>query len=416
MKILVIGSGGREHAICYKIASEVKAGTLYANPGNGGIGEIANLINISPDNYQKIASFVKKEKIDLTIVGPEGPLADGIVDIFLKQNLKIFGPTHKAAALESSKIWAKEFMVENGIPTAKFFIAEDFNTAKRIIENIQFPVVIKFDGLAAGKGVGIVTNINEAMFFLEDVFGKKVFSQTNNKVIIEEFLSGKELSYLIITDGESFIPLAPAKDYKKIYENDTGPNTGGMGCYSPVPFCSPEIERLIEKRIVIPTIKGLKKKGIGYCGVLYFGLILNQQNGPMVLEYNVRFGDPETEVILPRMESSLLEIMELTIEGRLRDYSIIWSKKSAVDVVVASKGYPGKYEVGQPVDIKMLPEDVMIFHAGTKKQSDKFITTGGRVLNVVGLGKTLQDAREKAYQGIKSVHFDGMYFRNDIAY
>ncbi len=414
MKILVIGSGGREHAICWKIASEISSGTIYALPGNGGIGEIANFVNIPIENHQEIASFVKREKIDLTIVGPEVPLAGGMVDVFHKKKLKIFGPNKKAAALESSKIWAKEFMMENEIPTAGFFVADDFNSAKVIVEKVQFPVVIKFDGLAAGKGVKVVGNFKEAVDFLEDVFEKHLFSQTGNRIVVEEFLSGKELSYIVITDGERFIPLVPAKDYKKIYENDAGPNTGGMGCYSPVPFCSSELERLIEKRIVVPTIKGLQKKSIDYCGVLYFGLMITQQ-GPRVLEYNVRFGDPETEVILPRMESSLLEIIESAIEGRLEDASVRWKQESTVDVVIASGGYPGKYDTGLPVDVDPLPEGVMIFHAGTKKQFDRFVTAGGRVLNIVGFGKTLREAREKAYEGVARIHFNGMYFRRDIA-
>ncbi len=414
MKILVIGGNGREHAICWKVASELVSGTIYAIPGNGGISEIANLVNIPIENHQEIAAFAKREKIDLTIVGPELPLADGIVDIFHKKRLKIFGPNKKAATLESSKIWAKEFMLENEIPTAGFFVADNFSTAKKIIEKVQYPVVIKFDGLAAGKGVGIVNDFQEAANFLENIFEKRVFSQTSNRVVIEEFLSGQELSYLVITDGENFVPLAPARDYKKIYENDTGPNTGGMGCYSPVPICSPEIEKVIEKRIVIPTIKGLQKKSVEYCGVVYFGLIITK-NGPQVLEYNVRFGDPETEVILPRMESSILEIIELAIEGRLRNIQIKWREESAVDVVIASGGYPGEYNTGVPIDIGSLPEGVVIFHAGTKKQSDRFITTGGRVLNVVGFGNTLEEAREKAYEGVSKIHFDGMYFRKDIA-
>lgn len=415
MKILVIGSGAREHAICWKIASEISSGTIYALPGNGGIGEIANLVNIPIENYQEIASFVKREKIDLTIVGPEVPLAGGIVDVFCKKRLKIFGPNKKASALESSKIWAKEFMMENEIPTARFFVADDFSGAKRIIEKMQLPVVIKFDGLAGGKGVSIANNIKEAAGFLEDIFEKHLFLQTGNRIVVEEFLSGEELSYFIITDGERFVPLVPARDYKKIYENDKGPNTGGMGCYSPVPLCSLELERLIERKIIIPTLKGLQKKSIQYCGVLYFGLIITHQ-GPAVLEYNVRFGDPETEVVLPRMESNLLEVMDSAIEGRLEKISIRWKEEAAVDVVAASAGYPGKYNTGLPIDIDLLPEDVVIFHAGTRKQSDRFITTGGRVLNIVGLGKTLREARKKAYEGVARVHFDGMYFRRDIAH
>ena len=416
MKILVIGSGGREHAICWKIASEMDSGTLYALPGNGGIGEIANLVDIPVSHYQEISTFAKKEKIDLTVVGPENPLADGLVDIFRKKGLKIFGPTRKAAMLEASKVWAKEFMAQHNIPTGKFSVADNFQQAKRIIEKTEFPVVIKYDGLAAGKGVSIAEGKEDAISFLEAVFEKNIFSSTNVRVVIEEFLTGEELSYLVITDGEVFIPLAPARDYKKIYDGDKGPNTGGMGCYSPVPICDSELEKIIEKKIVIPTIKGLQRDGIEYKGVIYFGLIITK-DGPEILEYNVRFGDPETEVILPRMESGLLELLEATTEERLREYDIKWKKKAAVDVVIASGGYPGKYETGFVIaGVESVSGDGIIFHAGTKKENDRFVTAGGRVLNVVGLGDTIEDAREKAYEKVQKISFKNMYYRKDIGY
>ncbi len=415
MKILVIGSGGREHAICWKIASEIKTGTLYALPGNGGIGEIANLVDISIDQLQNISSFAKKEKIDLTIVGPELPLAIGIVDEFKKKRLKIFGPSQKAAKLESSKVWAKEFMIENDIPTGHFSVADNFNQAKAILERVMFPVVIKFDGLAAGKGVSVATEMSQAISFIEDVFEKRVFSAENNRVVIEEFLSGEELSYLVITDGENYIPLLPARDYKKIYDGDTGPNTGGMGCYSPVSMCGPELESFIEKKIVIPTIKGLQKKGIDYCGVIYCGLMITEK-GPCVLEYNVRFGDPETEVVLPRMAGGLLEVLEAATEKLLGKTSVKWNTDAAVDVVIASGGYPGKYETGYSIKgLDSVPTNVVIFHAGTRKENDLFITAGGRVLNVVGLGKTIAQARAKAYEKVNAISFKNMYYRRDIA-
>ncbi|MGC8804591.1 MAG: phosphoribosylamine--glycine ligase [Candidatus Ratteibacteria bacterium] len=415
MKILVIGSGGREHAICWKIASEIKTGALYALPGNGGIGEIANLVNVSANQLQQISSFAKKEKIDLTIVGPELPLANGIVDEFKRKRLKIFGPSRKAAKLESSKVWAKEFMMENGIPTGNFFVADNFNQAKIILEKIEFPVVVKFDGLAAGKGVSVATEMSQALSFIEDIFEKHVFLAENNRVIIEEFLSGEELSYFVITDGENYIPLAPARDYKKIYDGDMGPNTGGMGCYSPVSMCSPELESIIEKKIVIPTIRGLQKKGVDYCGVIYLGLMITEK-GPYVLEYNVRFGDPETEVILPRMSSDLLEVLDAATEKLLNKTSIKWKTNSAVDVVIASGGYPGKYSIGYPIKgLDSISKDVVIFHAGTKKENDIFLTAGGRVLNVVGLGNTIAQARTKAYEKVDTIFFKDMYYRKDIA-
>ncbi|MCM8764364.1 MAG: phosphoribosylamine--glycine ligase [Candidatus Omnitrophica bacterium] len=415
MKILVIGSGGREHAICWKIASEVKSVTLYSIPGNAGIGEIANLIDISLDNLQEIAAFAKKEKIDFTIVGPELPLAGGIVDIFNKKKLKIFGPSQKASNLEASKVWSKEFMAENNIPTGKFFVTDDFMSAKKVVEKSKFPVVIKFNGLAAGKGVSIARDHKEAISFLEDIFEKKIFSSVDNSVVIEEFLSGEELSYLVITEGENFVPLASARDYKRIYDDDKGPNTGGMGCYSPVPMCSHELEKIIEKKIVIPTIKGLQKRNIDYCGIIYFGLMITDR-GPEVLEYNVRFGDPETEVILPRMAGSLLEILQATVEGELKREMVVWKKEAAVDVVIASGGYPGRYKTGIPITgLDSVSPDVTIFHAGTKKINETIVTSGGRVLNVVGLGKNLKEARAKVYERIVNIFFKDMHFRRDIA-
>lgn len=415
MKILIIGSGGREHAICWKIASEVSSARLYALPGNGGIGEIANLVDIPLDNPNKIASFAKQEKIDFTIVGPEAPLSAGIVDIFNKKKLKIFGPEQKAAVIESSKVWAKEFMKENNIPTGDFSIADTFEHSKKIVEKTSFPVVIKFDGLAAGKGVVIASEFSEAILFLEDIFERNIFSSTGSRVVIEEYLSGKEFSYIVITDGENYVPLVPARDYKKIYDGDRGPNTGGMGCYSPVSVCTAELEKIIEKKIVHPTMKGLWRKNINYQGVIYFGLIITEE-GPKVLEYNARFGDPETEVILPRLESSLLEILQAAVEGKLKSNMVRWKDEAAVDVVIASGGYPGKYSTGMRIDgIEKVSEDVIVFHAGTKKQNETFITAGGRVLNVVGLGQNIGEARMKAYETIENIYFNNMYFRKDIA-
>jgi len=415
MKILVIGNGGREHAICWKIASEMKSGTLYAIPGNGGIGEIANLVDISADNLQEILSFARKEKIDFTIVGPEAPLSAGIVDLFTRKRMKIFGPNQKAASLESSKVWAKEFMSENNIPTGQFSVADNFIQAKKIVERSEFPVVIKFDGLAAGKGVSIATDVNQAISFLENIFEKQIFSSSNNRVVIEEYLTGEELSYLVITDGENFVPLAPARDYKKIFDGNKGPNTGGMGCYSPVPEFTLNLEKTIEKTIVIPTIKSLQKRSIDYSGVIYFGLMITQ-NGPMVLEYNVRFGDPETEVILPRMASNLLDVLQAAEERKLKHNMIRWKKEAAVDVVISSGGYPGKYEVGLLINgLDPVPENVTIFHAGTKRKGENFVTSGGRVLNVVGIGRTIREARVRAYEKVYTIFFKDMYFRKDIA-
>ncbi|MCM8825677.1 MAG: phosphoribosylamine--glycine ligase [Candidatus Omnitrophica bacterium] len=306
-------------------------------------------------------------------------------------------------------------MAENNIPTGKFCVTDDFINAKKIIEKSAFPIVIKFDGLAAGKGVSIAQDYKGAMFFLEDIFEKNIFSSKNKRVVIEEFLSGEELSYFVVAGGDSFISLAPARDYKRVYDGDKGPNTGGMGCYSPVPMCSQELEKFIEKKIVIPTIRGLQKRNIEYVGIIYFGLMITDR-GPEVLEYNVRFGDPETEVILPRMASGLLEILQAAVEGELRRQTIVWKKEAAVDVVIASGGYPGSYITGVPITgLDSIKPDVTIFHAGTKKKNDTIVTSGGRVLNVVGVGKTLKEARAKAYEKVDTIFFKDMFYRKDIA-
>jgi phosphoribosylamine--glycine ligase len=414
MKILVLGSGGREHAICWKIASELKGGRLYACPGNAGIAEIADVVDVRPNDYDGIASFALNERIDITVVGPEAPLAAGIADIFQRKSLKIFGPGKNAARLESSKAWAKEFMMESGIPTGLFYTASDFNEAKKKVESSSYPLVLKYDGLAAGKGVFIARSLSEAIKFVEDVFEKNIFHAEKPRLVIEEFLSGREMSYLILTDGIDFIPLAPARDYKRVFDGDEGPNTGGMGCYSPVPSFTPKLEKLLQEKIVRPTLNGLQKKGIQYCGILYFGIIMTA-DGPKVLEYNVRFGDPETEVILPRLKSNLIELMEAAISGEVGKIDAVWSKKTAVDVVLASGGYPGQYETGKLITgLDKVSADILIFHSGTRKSEQGIHTAGGRVLNVVATGQTFTGARKKAYDALAKISFESMHYRKDI--
>ena len=413
MKVLIIGSGGREHAISWKIKQKQDI-ELFALPGNGGICEIGECIEENYEDIEKVIKVAEEKKIDFTVVGPENPLAYGIVDLFKKKNMKIFGPVKKGATLESSKCYAKEFMKKYSVPTADFQIAESYEEAKRIIEKRTSPYVIKYDGLAAGKGVRVIDSFEEGLKYLKEIFIDNIFKGENIKVVIENCLAGKELSYLIFTDTFTYIPMVPAKDYKRVFDGDKGLNTGGMGCYSPPHFFNEEIEERIKKEIVEPTIDGLRKENIVYRGVLYFGLMLTD-SGIYVLEYNVRFGDPETQVILPRMETDLIEVMEGVSEGQLNKIDIKWSDEKCVCVILASGGYPGKYEKGKEIKYLDRVEDVMIFHAGTKKEGDKFYTNGGRVLGITGLASTTDEAREKVYKAVNVIDFEGKHYRKDIA-
>jgi phosphoribosylamine--glycine ligase len=416
MKILIIGSGGREHAIIWKIFSQNNNTKIFSFPGNGGISELSEIVNIPLNQKKQIVEFVKKEKIGITIVGPEVPLSEGIVDIFIENGCPIFGPVQKAALIESSKTWAKEFMSSSGIPTGSFDIFDNFNGAKNFLETkAHLPLVIKFDGLAAGKGVQITHTIKEGISFLDDIFLKNIYKTENPKIIFEEFLTGKEISYLVFTDGQDFIPMEPAKDYKKIFDGDKGPNTGGMGCYSPVDFCTRDIKKSIEKQIIIPTLNNLQKRDILYTGVLYCGLILTS-NGLKVLEYNARFGDPETEVILPGIKTPLIDIIDAVINKELKKIKIQWDQNYYVDVVLSSQGYPDHYQTGKQIlGLDNIPSDIFVFHAGTKKQDNKYYTSGGRVLNIVSMGQNLIEAREKVYKAINQIEFEGKYYRKDIA-
>ncbi|MGB9677993.1 MAG: phosphoribosylamine--glycine ligase, partial [Candidatus Ratteibacteria bacterium] len=369
MRVLVIGSGGREHAICWKIKDASEKYEIFSIPGNGGIFFLGECIEKDLSSFEHILNTVKGEKIELIIVGPENPLSDGIVDFFESKGYKIFGPNKKGAKLESSKCFAKEFMKKYGIPTADFEIAEKFEEGIKIIEKRKIPYVIKYDGLAAGKGVKLIENFEEGKDYLKDIFIKKIF-KGDPKVVIEDFLSGKELSYLIFTDTNSYIPMVPAKDYKRVFDGDKGPNTGGMGCYSPPVYFNEELEENIKEKIVEPTLKGIGKENIDYRGVLYFGLMITE-NGPYVLEYNVRFGDPETQVVLPRMEGDLVEVIESVIEGNLNKVKLKWKEEKSLCVILASNGYPGEYEKGKEIKNIDKVEDVILFHAGTKIENGK---------------------------------------------
>lgn len=416
MKVLVVGSGGREHALVWKIAQNRRVKKLYAAPGNGGMSSLATLVDIKADDVDSLCNFAKKERIDLTIVGPEAPLVKGIVDEFEKDNLRIFGANKETAQLEGSKVFAKRIMKELGIPTAEFEIFDNKDKALSYIKSKNRPIVVKADGLAAGKGVFVCSKEEEAEEAIEKIMVERIFGDSGNRVVIEECLQGEEASIIVISDGENIVPLASSQDHKRIFDNDRGPNTGGMGAYSPAPVVEGKIFKDTLKLIIYPIIRGLKERGTPYKGVLYAGIMVTQK-GPYVLEFNVRFGDPETQAIFPRMKSDLVDLIESSIDGRLKDVESRWDKRSSVCVVAASAGYPGDYQKRKP--IKGLKEaqalkDVIIFHAGTKKNNSDYITNGGRVLGITALGNGIEEAIDNAYKATELIHFDGMHYRKDI--
>jgi phosphoribosylamine--glycine ligase len=417
MRILVIGSGGREHALVWKIAQSKLTDKILCAPGNGGISDIAECVDIKADDVTTLLDFVKKEKIDFTVVGPEAPLASGIVDEFRKYKFKIFGPDKSAAQLESSKVFAKELMAKYSVPTANFKIFDNIEKANAYIDKIGAPCVVKADGLAAGKGVVVAKSVDEAKQTVYSIMQEKIFGSAGNRIIIEECLEGQEASILVFTDSKSVTPLDSSQDHKRIFDNDDGPNTGGMGAYSPAPIVSEKIFREILDKIICRVIDGLAKEGIYYKGVLYAGIMLTKQ-GPKTLEFNVRFGDPETQAMLPRLKSDLVEVMLATSNGKLSNFpELKWDNQPCVCVVVSSKGYPGDYEKGKVISgleqaAKM--EDVVVFHAGTKKNQGNYITNGGRVLGVTALGNTIKAAIDKTYKAVEKIHFEGMHYRRDI--
>ncbi|MCM8796614.1 MAG: phosphoribosylamine--glycine ligase [Candidatus Omnitrophica bacterium] len=419
MKILVVGGGGREHALVWKVAQSKLANKIFCAPGNGGIAQIAECVDIKAEDIGGLINFARKERIDFTIVGPEAPLAAGIADEFNEQGLKIFGPVKKAARLEASKVFAKELMAKYRVPTADFEIFDDPDSAKGYIRKIGVPCVIKADGLAAGKGVIVAKTVEEAEVAVKLMMEDRVFGQAGNKVIIEECLYGQEASILVITDTKEVVALSAAQDHKRVFDRDDGPNTGGMGAYSPTPVVSASLLKEIMKKIIYPTIGGLVAEGIEYKGVLYAGIMITK-DGPKTLEFNVRFGDPETQAILPRLNSDLLEVMLAAVEGNLSGIkSMKWDERICVCVVCASRGYPGDYEKGKEIfglDEAAKIKDVVVFHAGTKKDGNKIFTSGGRVLGVTGLGDTITEAICHTYAAVKRINFEGMHYRKDIGY
>ncbi len=418
MKVLVIGNGGREHTLIWKLNQSPKVSKLFCAPGNGGTSGLAESVHIDVDDIQQIADFAQSAGIDLTVVGPEAPLVAGIVDEFNKRGMRIFGPTKAAARLEGSKVFAKELMAKYKIPTASFEVARSPQEAKSALQRFGLPVVIKADGLAAGKGVIIAKTKQEAEGAIDLIMIEKEFGTAGDMILIEECLTGEEVSILAFTDGHTVIPMVSAQDHKRVFDGDQGPNTGGMGAYSPAPIYTESLSKQVEDQILLATIQALKNEGISYSGVLYAGLMLTE-SGPKVLEYNARFGDPETQVILPRLMTDLMDILLDATSGTLDRCHVTWNENPSVCVVMASGGYPGKYQIKKEIfGLENVPtmKQIMIFHAGTTAEDDRILTSGGRVLGVTAIGETLQAAIDRAYQTVRTIHFDGAHYRNDIGY
>ena len=419
MVILLLGSGGREHALAFKLVQSSKCSTLFVAPGNAGTSAIAINISIDPTNFETIKTFVIQEKIEMVLVGPEDPLVLGIFDFFQKDSLlnhiPVIGPSKIGAQLEGSKEFAKEFLVKHKIPTAAYdsFTTETVETGCTFLETLQPPYVLKADGLAAGKGVLILHDLDEAKAELRNMLVHAKFGNASSKVVIEEFLDGIELSCFVLTDGKNYKILPTAKDYKRIGEGDTGLNTGGMGAVSPVPFADAELMEKIESRIVKPTVEGLQKEAIEYKGFIFIGLII-VKGEPIVIEYNVRMGDPETEVVIPRIKSDLVELFQAVADENLDKVTLEIDQRSATTVMLVSGGYPEDYEKGKEISGIENVEDSLVFHAGTKFENGKVVTNGGRVLAITSFGNDFQEAIKKSYQNIDKLHFDKMYFRKDI--
>ncbi len=416
MKILIVGSGGREHALAWKIAQSPLVKKIFCAPGNPGIAEVAECVDIEAENIEGLYNFAMKQKIDLTVVGPEDALVAGIVDKFRGGHLQIFGPSKRAATIEGSKVFAKTLMRKHGIPTADFRVFEDMKQAKKHVTTCGFPLVIKADGLAKGKGVFICKTLDEANKHLEDIMKERIFAHAGDKVVIEEFLSGEEVSILAVTDGNAIFPLSSVQDHKAVYDGDKGPNTGGMGAYSPVPLITTELQFSIEENILVPVIHAMKQENRPYKGVIYAGLIITNA-GPKVLEFNARFGDPETQVLLMRMKSDLVPLLLSTVKDKLEDAEVEWNDCASVCVVMASGGYPDKYKKGLPISgLETIKElgNVQVFHAGTSMKDGKITTGGGRVLGVTAVGENIQDAQRAAYGAIQRLSFEGAHYRRDI--
>jgi phosphoribosylamine--glycine ligase len=417
MRVLVLGGGGREHAIVWKLSQSERVDEIYCVPGNGGISDLARCIDISLKDHEGIKGLVRRERIDLVVVGPEGPLADGIADLLEASGVAVFGPSKRASQIESSKVFAKSFMRQKGVRTADFKSFDSYEEARRHLRNLSPPYVVKADGLCGGKGVYVIHDGYEGETCLRNLMVDGLHGEAGKRVVVEEFLEGLEVSYIVVTDGERIVPFLPSQDHKPLLDDDKGPNTGGMGAYAPVPFVTDELEQVIRREIMERTIKGLQDEGIKYKGALYGGLMI-ARGEPYVLEFNVRFGDPETQPILFLMESDLLPLLLKAVEGRLSEVGeISWRDGVSVCVILASQGYPGKPLTGREIrGLESLKgeRDVMAFHAGTKKVGGRYVTDGGRVLGITAVGKSYKDAIDKAYEAVKGISFEGMQFRKDI--
>ncbi|MBS7527807.1 phosphoribosylamine--glycine ligase [Fusibacter paucivorans] len=414
MKLLVIGSGGREHSLIWKFKQSPKVTEIFAAPGNAGIADLATCVAINVDDIDGLVAFAQSNAIDLTIVGPELPLVLGVVDAFEAAGLRIFGPNKSAARFEGSKDFTKAFLMRHGIPTAKYASFTEPNSAIKALPEFGYPVVVKADGLAAGKGVIIAQDESEAKKAIMDMMADKVFGEAGDLIVLESFLKGIEASILCFVDGKDIVPMQPAQDYKKIFDGDLGLNTGGMGTYSPSQIIDEALMSRIQREILNPFITGIQKDGISFKGILFVGIMIDEDE-INVLEYNVRMGDPETEVTLPRLENDLVEIIEAILDERLCEIKLTWSASHAVCVIMASGGYPEHYEKGFPIRGLKAVDEAVVFHCGTKLMDGVVSTNGGRVLGVTALGDTLEAAREAAYKGVKQIQFDKAYYRTDIA-
>lgn len=415
MNILVIGSGGREHALVWKISQSSRVEKIYCAPGNPGIGQLAQCVNISVEDLDGLVSFAVENAVDLTVVGPEVPLVLGICDKFEEKGLKVIGPNKICSQFEGSKAFTKKFLEKYDISTAVYREYTDLDSALKGLDEFDLPVVVKADGLAAGKGVIIAETKDIARQTLKEMMGDLSFGEAGTKVVLEEFLSGTEASILCFVDGKNIVPMESAQDYKRIGDNDQGNNTGGMGTYSPNRLFDSHLNEIVKREVLDPIIKGFKDEGLDYKGILFIGLMI-EENKPKVLEFNVRFGDPETQSVLVRLETDIVDIFESMIKGTLSTQEIKWSNKSAVTIVLASGGYPDRYEKGKVITGLEQIENSIVFHAGTKEKEGKIITDGGRVLGVTSIGDTTEEARDKAYEDVKKISFEGMQYRRDIAY
>lgn len=417
MKILVVGSGGREHALAWKLAQSKRIQVVLVAPGNGGTALDVRMKNVAITDPVALADFAQQEQVALTVVGPEAPLAAGIVDIFRERGMAIFGPTRKAAQLESSKDFAKAFMERHGIPTARYRTFSDAAAAHRYIDEQGAPIVIKADGLAAGKGVVVAMTLEEAHGAIDMMLSDNRFGDAGARVVVEEFLEGEEASFIVMVDGKNILPLATSQDHKRLLDQDQGPNTGGMGAYSPAPIVTPQLHARVMREIIQPTVQGMAKDGIPYTGFLYAGLMIDAEGNPKTLEFNCRMGDPETQPIMARLKTDLVSVMEHAVAGTLNDIELDWDRRTALGVVMAASGYPDAPRKNDVITgIPEETEDSMTFHAGTALDNKTLTTQGGRVLCVVGLGDSVRVAQKHAYEALDHIHFDGMQFRRDIGW